>query len=132
MTEAWQSLREKALGLSNDEDIRAIGQQMQQTAQREDTSVWVISTVIALAAFEAGVKLSQANIADFYRSSLAEIRSNGLPAYYSRVSDALLGRGGQSSRSRTRNLCRANPETGSPAAHQDHVANARRIPVMAA
>jgi hypothetical protein len=86
MREAWQMLRENALGLPTGEGLKAVAVEMQETAERESTSVWVVSTMIGLAAVGAGVKLGQANIADYYRESLAEIRSGGLWAYYDRVS----------------------------------------------
>jgi hypothetical protein len=92
LREAWQTLREKALGLSSDEDIRVLRLQMQQAAERENASVWAVSHMIAMAALQAGIKLGDANIVQFYRSSLAEIRSSGLPAYYSQVTRPYMDR----------------------------------------
>jgi hypothetical protein len=86
MRDAWQALRANAPGLPTSEGLKAVATEMQETAEREETSVWVVSTMIGLAAVGAGVKLGQANIADFYRASLAQIRSGGLSAYYDRVS----------------------------------------------
>ena len=65
---------------------RAIADQMQQTAEREHTSVWLVSSLIGLGAVQAGIRLGQANIYDYYRSALGDIRSIGLSNYVSRVS----------------------------------------------
>ena len=90
MRAAWVTLRENAPGVPSADSHKSMAQQMQDTAVREDTTVWTISGMIALAAVGAGVRLGQANIANFYRSALGEIESVGLRAYYGRVSKPYL------------------------------------------
>ena len=85
MREAWQTLRENAPGLPTGENLRAICGQMQQTAEREHTSVWVVSSMIGLGAVQAGVKLGQHNIFDYYRTAFDEIGRSGFSSYARRV-----------------------------------------------
>ena len=90
MREAWQSLKESTSGLPTSEGLRAIANQMQQTAEREGTSMWLVSSLIGLGAVQAGIKLGQANIYDYYRVALGEIQSKGWSAYISQVSKPYL------------------------------------------
>lgn len=90
MREAWETLREQVAGLPSSESLRAIGNQMQQTAERERTSVWQVSALIGLGAFQAGIRLGRANIFDFYQSALGEVKAVGLAAYVSEVSKPYL------------------------------------------
>lgn len=90
MRAAWQSLRDNAGGLPTGETLRAIAAQMQQTAERENTSVWIVSTWVGLGAVQAGFKLGQTNIYDYYRVALGDIKSQGFSAYVSRVSQPYL------------------------------------------
>jgi hypothetical protein len=66
--------------------LLAIAEQMQQTAARENTSVWIVSSLIRLGVVQAGVKLGQANIFDYYRAAFDDIGRNGLSAYVIQVS----------------------------------------------
>ena len=86
MRAAWLALRENLPGLPTGESLRAIANQMQETAERENTSVWLISSLIGLGAVQAGIRLGQANVFDYYRSALGDMRSIGLSAYVSQVS----------------------------------------------
>jgi hypothetical protein len=86
MRAAWLALRENLPGLPTGESLRAIANQMQQTAERENTSVWLVSSLIGLGAVQAGIRLGQASIYDYYRSALGDIRSIGLSTYVSQVS----------------------------------------------
>jgi hypothetical protein len=90
MRASWQALGENISGLPSGESLRAIARQIQQTADRENTSVWLVSTMIGLGAVQAGIRLGQANIYDYYRSALGDVRSSGLSAYVSRVSKPYL------------------------------------------
>lgn len=86
MRASWQALRDSAPGLPTGEGLSAIAQQLQQTAEREHTSVWAVSALVGLGAVKAGVRLGQANIYDYYRVALGDIRSKGLADYVSKVS----------------------------------------------
>jgi hypothetical protein len=90
MRESWETLRENSGSLPTGEGLKAIGDQVQQVAEREGTSVWAVSTMIGLGAVHAGIRLGQANIYDYYRSALGDISSTGFPAYVSRVSKPYL------------------------------------------
>lgn len=86
MRTSWQTLRSTTRGLPNSESLTAMAQQLQRTAARENTSVWVVSTWLGLGALKAGLRLGQANIYDYYRTALADIYRGGLADYVSRVS----------------------------------------------
>lgn len=90
MRSSWQALRNSTSSLPSGDSLKAIARQMQQTAERENTSVWLVSSMIGLGALQAGIKLGQANIYDYYRTALGDIRSSGLSAYVSRVSQPYL------------------------------------------
>jgi hypothetical protein len=90
MRKAWQTLREDTTGRPKGESLRAIADQMHQSAARENTSVWLVSSSIGLGAVQAGIKLGQANIFDYYRSAFGDIGHNGLSAYVSQVSKPYL------------------------------------------
>ena len=85
MREAWQTLRENTPGLPSGDNLRAIGNQMQRTAEREQTSVWAVSSMIGLGAVQAGIRLGQDNIFDYYRTAFDEIGHSGFSSYASRV-----------------------------------------------
>ena len=85
MREAWQTLRENTPAIPTGEQLRAIGNQMQQTADREQTSVWAVSSMIGLGAVQAGVKLGQDTIFDYYRTAFDEIGHSGFSSYAGRV-----------------------------------------------
>lgn len=90
MRASWQALRHSVPGLPTGESLQAIAQQLQQTAERENTSVWAVSALLGLGAVKAGVRLGQANIYDYYRVALGDIRSHGLAEYVGRVSKPYL------------------------------------------
>lgn len=73
-------------GLPGGETLRAIALQMQETAERENISVWLVSSYIGLGAIRAGINLGQVNIFDYYREALGDIWSSGLSGYIGRVS----------------------------------------------
>ena len=85
MRSSWQVLRANASGLPNGESLKAIANQIQQTAQRENTSVWVVSSLLGLGALKAGISLGQANIFDYYSQTLDNIGEGGLAAYIGRA-----------------------------------------------
>lgn len=85
MRGSWQTLRDNIPGLPSGESLRAIALQLQETAEREHMSVWVVSSFLGLGAVKAGISLGQANIYDYYRGALGAIGESGLTAYIGRV-----------------------------------------------
>lgn len=86
MRASWQALRASTHGLPGGETLRAIALQMQETAERENISVWLVSSYIGLGAIRAGIDLGQVNIFDYYREALGDIWDSGLSGYIGRVS----------------------------------------------
>lgn len=86
MRSSWRALRENIPGLPNGESLKAISNQIQQTAERENTSVWMVSSLVGLGAVRAGISLGQTNIFDYYRQALGSIGEDGLAAYIGRAS----------------------------------------------
>ena len=86
MRSSWQALRASAQGLPDGNTLRAIAAQMQETAERESISVWLVSSYIGLGAVRAGIKLGQANIFDYYREALGDIGDQGLAGYIGQAS----------------------------------------------
>ncbi len=86
MRESWETLRANMPGLPSAERLNAIAQQMQQTAEREHISVWMVSALLGLGALQAGVKLGQVHVYDYYRHAMAEIWEGDLAGYINRVS----------------------------------------------
>lgn len=88
MDESWQALRASASGLPSAEGLSAIGQQMQETAEREQIPLWLVSSLLGLGAVQAGVKLGQVHVFDYYRQALGEIADNGLGSYAQRIRES--------------------------------------------
>lgn len=86
MRESWQTLRANTPGLPSAEQLNAIADQMQRTAEREQISAWMVSALLGLGALKAGAKLGQVHIFDYYRKSMAEIWEGDLAGYIHRVS----------------------------------------------
>ena len=86
MDESWQALRASTAGLPSAEGLDAIAQQMQETAAREHIPLWMISSLLGMGALQAGVKLGQVHIFDYYSQTLDEMRNDGIAATLQRVS----------------------------------------------
>jgi hypothetical protein len=61
-------------------------------ARQEDRSILEISSMVALGAVHAGVRLGDAHIFDYYRSALSTIVEEGLVTFLRRVSTPYLTR----------------------------------------
>ena len=92
MRESWQTLRANTPGLPSAERLNAIAQQMQRTAEREHIPVWTVSALLGLGALQAGARLGQVHIYDYYRQAMAEIWEGDLAGYVSRVSKPYLAK----------------------------------------
>ena len=86
MRSSWEALRASTRGLPGGETLRAIALQMQETAERENISVWLVSSYIGLGAIRAGINLGQVNIFDYYREALGDIGDQGLAGYIGQAS----------------------------------------------
>lgn len=90
MQESWETLRDNTPGLPSAERLNAIGRQMQETAEREQIPVWLVSALLGVGALQAGMKLGQVHIFDYYRQALGDIQDRGIVAYLRRVSQPYL------------------------------------------
>lgn len=86
MEESWQALRASAADLPSADRLDAIARQMQQTAEREQIPLWMVSSLLGLGAVQAGVKLGQVHIFDYYKQALGEMQDAGIATYTRRVS----------------------------------------------
>ncbi|HRI57806.1 MAG TPA: hypothetical protein PK170_12010 [Anaerolineae bacterium] len=83
---SWQALRASASSLPNADRLRVIAQQIQATAERQQIPVWMVSSLLGLGALQAGVKLGQVHVFDYYRQALSEMSDRGLAAYAQQIS----------------------------------------------
>lgn len=90
MDEGWQALRANTPGLPSPERLNAIAQQMQETAERERIPLWLVSSMLGLGALQAGVKLGQVHIFEYYRQALGEIADHGLAGYVRGIRESYL------------------------------------------
>lgn len=90
MDESWQALRSHAPGLPSAERLQALAQQIQETAEREKISVWMVSSLLGLGALHAGVRLGQVHVFDYYRRALGEMADHGLTTYAQQMSQPYL------------------------------------------
>jgi hypothetical protein len=89
---SWQELRRQVADLPDADGLEKIFSDLQLAAQQEDHSTLEISSMVALGAVHAGVKLGDAHIFDYYRSALRTIAGEGLVAFLHRISTPYLTR----------------------------------------
>jgi hypothetical protein len=89
---SWQELRRQAADLPDAEGLEKVYSDLRLAARREDRSVMEISSVVALGAVRAGVKLGNAHIFDYYRGALRTIADEGLVSFLYRTSTPYLRR----------------------------------------
>jgi len=89
---SWQELRLQTAELPDAEGLQKIFSDLQSAARREERSVMEISSVVALGAVRAGVKLGNAHIFDYYRGALRTIVEEGLLTFLRRTSSPYLAR----------------------------------------
>ena len=89
---SWQELRRQASDLPDARGLEEIFSELQLAARREDRSVMEISSIVALGAVRAGMKLGNAHIFDYYRGALRTIADEGLVSYLYRTSTPYLTR----------------------------------------
>ena len=89
---SWQELRRQAADLPDARGLEEIFSELRLAARREDRSVMEISSIVALGAVRAGVRLGNAHIFDYYRGALRTIADEGLVSYLYRTSTPYLTR----------------------------------------
>jgi hypothetical protein len=91
---AWQELRRQAADLPDAAGLEEIFSELQLAAQQEGRSTLEISSVVALGAARAGVKLGNVHVFGYYRLALRTIAEEGLISFLRRTSSPYLTRAG--------------------------------------
>jgi hypothetical protein len=89
---SWQELRRQAADLPDARGLEEIFSELRLAARREDRSVMEISSVVALGAVRAGMRLGNVHIFDYYRGALRTIVDEGLVSFLYRTSTPYLTR----------------------------------------
>jgi hypothetical protein len=89
---SWEELRRQVADLPDADGLEKIFSDLQLAAQQEDRSTLEISSMVALGAVHAGVRLGDVHIFDYYRSALRTIAGEGLVAFLHRTSTPYLTR----------------------------------------
>ena len=89
---SWRELRRQAADLPDADTLEKIFSDLQLAARREDRSILEISSVVALGAVHAGMRLGNVHIFDYYRSALRTIAGEGLVTFLHRTSTPYLTR----------------------------------------
>ena len=91
---SWQELQMQAAELPDAAGLEKIFAELQSAARQEDRSILEISSIVALGAVRAGVKLGNVHIFDYYRGALRTIVEEGLLSFLRRTSTPYLTRAG--------------------------------------
>jgi hypothetical protein len=91
---SWQELQTQAADLPDAAGLEKIFSELQSAARQEDRSILEISSIVALGAVHAGVKLGSVHIFDYYRGALRMIVDEGLVSFLHRTSTPYLTRAG--------------------------------------
>jgi hypothetical protein len=91
---SWQELRRQATDLPEAADLERIYAELQLAARQEDRSILEISSMVALGAVRAGVRLGNVYIFDYYRGALRTIVEEDLRSFLRRTSTPYLTRAG--------------------------------------
>ena len=89
---SWQELRRQAADLPDAAGLEKIFAELQLAARQEDRSILEISSMVALGAVRAGVRLGNVHIFDYYRLALRTIVEEGLLSFLRRTSTPYLTR----------------------------------------
>ena len=91
---SWQELRQQAADLPDAAGLERIFAELQLAARQEDRSLLEISSMVALGAVRAGVRLGSVHIFEYYRRALRTIVEEGLISFLRRTSTPYLTRAG--------------------------------------
>jgi len=119
---SWQELRRQAADLPDAAALEKIFAELQLAARQEDRSILEISSMVALGAVRAGMRLGNVHIFDYYRRALPTIVEEGLPSFLRRTSTPYLTRAGSHfdprSSTYSERLLRRWADRGSPVGRQ--------------
>jgi hypothetical protein len=91
---SWQELQRQAAELPDADGLEKIFAELQSAARQEDRSIMEISSVVALGAVHAGVKLGNVHVFDYYRGALRTIVEEGVLSFLRRISTPYITRAG--------------------------------------
>jgi hypothetical protein len=83
---SWHELQRQVADLPDADGLEKIFSDLRLAARREDRSILEMSSVVALGAVHAGVRLGSVHIFDYYRSALPTIAREGLVSFLRRTS----------------------------------------------
>lgn len=82
---SWEQMKTSARALPDPDRLRRLYILMRAVADQEDRSIWGLSSVLAVGAVEAGLRIGGTHVLEFYRRSLQSIAAEGLHTYIWRV-----------------------------------------------
>jgi hypothetical protein len=91
---SWQELQRQAADLPDAAGLEKIFSDLQLAARQEDRSILEISSMVALGAVHAGVRMGNVHIFEYYRGALRTIVEEGLLSFLRRTSTPYLRRAG--------------------------------------
>jgi hypothetical protein len=91
---SWQELKRQTADLPDADGLEKIFAELQSAASQEDRSIMEISSVVALGAVHAGVKLGNVHVFDYYRRALRTIVEEGVLSFLRRISTPYITRAG--------------------------------------
>jgi hypothetical protein len=91
---SWQELQKQVADLPDAAGLEKIFSDLQLAARQEDRSILEISSMVALGAVHAGVRMGNVHIFEYYRGALRTIVEEGLLSFLRRTSTPYLRRAG--------------------------------------
>ena len=91
---SWQELRQQAADLPDAAGLQMVFAELQLAASQEDRSMLEISSMVALGAVRAGMRLGSVHIFDYYRGALRTIVEESLLSFLRRTGTPYLKRAG--------------------------------------
>jgi hypothetical protein len=91
---SWQELKRQTADLPDADGLEKIFAELQSAASQEDRSIMEISSVVALGAVHAGVKLGNVHVFDYYRRALRTIVEEGVLSFLRRIGTPYITRAG--------------------------------------
>jgi hypothetical protein len=89
---SWQELQRQTADLPDAAGLEKIFAELQLAARQEERSLLEISSMVALGAVRAGIKLGSVHVFDYYRLALRTLVEEGLLSFLRRTSTPYLAR----------------------------------------